>query len=345
VWSTVRDGARGSSPGWRPAGSAWIVGLLLLLAACRALAVGTPAGTSIGNSATLTFQLAGQTGTATAHAPAVIVARLVNVGVTWQDAAPPAARSPESARALAFVVTNTGNGPETYRLARDDKVGGDQFDPTPASVGGLWLESGAQPGFQASGPNADIQYIPGVNDPVLPADGSRTVYVVSDIPAGVADAAAGRIALTATATTAGAPGAAPGTLIGQTGGVQVVAGPATQASATGWYLVAGVSMGLAKSVVQVRDPQGGSRVMPGTVLTYRIVLTFVGSGVASGVTFSDPLPDSLRYVPGSLLVDGSARTDAADGDAAGVAGNTVSADFGSVTAPAQRVIEFKATVN
>jgi uncharacterized repeat protein (TIGR01451 family) len=242
-------------------------------------------------------------------------------------------------------VTNTGNGPESFRLTRNDRIDGDQFDPQPASAGAMWLESGAQPGFQASGPSADIPYVAGVNDPALPADGSRTVYVVSDIPAGIADAASGRTMLAATAVTTGPNGAAPGTLLGQDAGVPVVAGATSRASATGWYLVAGVSMGLAKSVAQVRDPQGGARVMAGSVLTYRIVLTFIGSGVATGVAFSDPLPESLRYVPGSLLVDGSARTDAADADGAAVAGNKVTADLGNVTAPAQRVIEFKATVN
>jgi uncharacterized repeat protein (TIGR01451 family) len=320
--------------------------IAMALAPCApAMAAGTAAGTPISNSATLTYQVPGRLPeSTTATAPAIIVARLVSVSVGWQDAAPPTARSPEPSRALAFAVTNTGNGPETYRLARDDRVGGDQFDPQPAAIGALWLESGAEPGFQASGPNADIPYIPGVNDPALPADASRTVYVVSDIPVGVGDAAVGRSTLAATATTPAAT-AAPGALLAQAGGVPVVAGPATHASATGWYLVAGASMGLAKSVVLVRDPSGGTRVMPGAVLTYRIVLTFAGVGVAANVAFTDPLPDSLSYVPGSLLVDGSVRTDAADGDGAGVAGNTVSAEFGSVTAPAQRVIEFKATVH
>jgi uncharacterized repeat protein (TIGR01451 family) len=327
--------------------------LLCAMAAAAALlsplaihAAGTPAGTLIGNTATLQYQIAGQPPTsATASSTPVAVAKVLSVTVTWQDAASPTATSPDTSRPLAFVVTNTGNAAEPYRLTRNDTIGGDQFDPSPAAAGSLWLESGAQPGFQASGPNADIAYVPGTNDPVLPADGSRTVYLVSDIPAGAATGGAGKSALTATATTPGAAGAAPGTLLGTFGGVQTVVGAQVVASATGSYLVAGVSLGLAKSVVAVRDPQGGTRVVTGSVLTYRIVLTVTGTGLADTVSFSDPLPATLAYVPGSLTVDGAPRTDAADADGAAVTANTVTADFGTLAAPAQRVIEFKATVN
>jgi len=321
-------------------------GLLLALSclvAASALAAGTPAGTLIGNTATLKYSLPGKPSeSAVATAPALTVAKVIEVVVTWQDAAAIPAGSPDTGRALAFAVTNTGNAAESFRLSRNDAVGGDQFDPLPLAI---WLESGAQPGFQATGPAADTPYGAGVNDPALPADGSLTVYLVGNIPAGVATGSFGRSMLRATATTPGSAGAAAGTLLGTFAGIQAVAGRATTAAATGSYLVSGVSMGLSKSVAAVRDPAGGTRVMSGAVLTYRIVLTFSGSGVADAVAMQDPLPATLAYVPGSLTVDGSARTDAADGDGATAANNTVAADLGSVTAPATRVIEFKATVH
>jgi len=317
-----------------------------LFPALQVLAAGTTAGTLIGNTATVHYQMGGGPMTsAAASSPAIVVAKVLSVVVTSQDAGPVGTSSPATSAALTFVVTNTGNAPEPYRVSRTDNVTGDQFDPVPAAAGSLWLESGAQPGFQASGPNADIPYVPGVNDPTLPADGSRTVYLVSDIPGSLAFGAAGRSVLTATATTAGAAGAAPGTLLGTTAGVQTIAGAQTAASATGSYLVSGTAIALAKSVVAVRDPQGGTRVVTGSVLTYRIVLTLSGTGNADTVTVSDPLPAALTYVPGSLTVDGTARTDAADADGAAASANTVTADFGTLAAPAQRVIEFKATVN
>lgn len=315
------------------------------LLAAQVHAAGTPAGTVIGNTATLNYSISGLPSSTSATAPNIVVAKLLSVVVTWQDAAPVTAGSPETRRPLAFLVTNTGNATEPFRLARADNLSGDQFDPAPSASGSLWLESGAEAGFQATGPNADIPYAPGVNDPSLAADASRTVYVVSDIPAGQAVGANGRSSLTATATTPGAAGAAPGALLGTFAGVQTVVGAAGSAGATGSYLIAGVSVGVAKSVIAVRDPTGGTRVVTGSVLTYRIVLSVTGIGVADALAVSDPLPAALGYVAGSLRVDGTPRTDASDADNAAVAGSTVTADFGSVTAPAQRVLEFQATVN
>lgn len=332
-----KDAARACLRAFLAAGGALLAGAVH--------AAGTPAGTLIGNTATLRYSVAGSPTSATATAPVLVVAKVISVVVTWQDAAPATVASPDTARALSFSVTNTGNAAEAWRLSRNDALGGDQFDPQPAAAGALWLESGAQPGFQASGPNADTPYNPGGNDPLLPADGSRTVYLVSDIPTGQATGAAGRSTLVAASTTPGAAGAAPGTQVGSSGGMQIVVGAAGQASATGSYLVSGVALGVAKSVAAVRDPQGGTRVMSGSVLTYRIVLTLSGAGTADAVSLVDPLPAGLSYVAGSLVVDGAARTDVADGDNGAAANNTVTADFGSVAAPAQRVVEFKATVN
>ena len=118
-----------------------------------------------------------------------------------------------------------------------------------------------------------------------------------------------------------------------------------QASDTGAYLVSSVAVGITKSVAAVRDPGGGSSVMSGSVLTYRLVVTAAGTGTVTGVTVSDPLPATLTYLPGSITVDGASRTDAADGDDSSVAGTTVQTLIPSMTAPASRVIEFKATVN
>jgi uncharacterized repeat protein (TIGR01451 family) len=324
-----------------------LLALAVMLALCApAHAAGTAAGTRIGNRATLSYSSAGAPVTITAVAPTVLVARVISVVVSWQDGAPVPASSPDPARPATFLVTNTGNGADTFRLARNDAVPGDQFDPAAGAGGGIWVESGAEAGFQASGPNADIPYTAGLNDLALPADGSRIVYAVSSIPAGFATGATGKTTLTATTTAPHAGGAAPGSALGAIDGVPAVVGAgAGQGSATGIYLVGGVSLGLAKTVTGVKDPLGGQRVMSGAVLTYRIVLTFTGDGVADAVSVNDPLPSELSYVPGSLAVDGAARTDAEDGDGASFAAGAVSASFGSVRAPSTRVIEFKATLN
>src|SRR5438552_7137488 len=318
-------------------------------AAPAAFAAGAPAGTQIPNAATLTYSIGGRPATpVTAVAPVLVVAEVINVVLTWQDGTPVAVNSPDAAKALTFVLTNTGNGTETFGLARNNVIAGDQFDPTNAAAGAIYLESGAQAGFQPSGPNADILYLPGINDPVLAADASRTVYVLSGIPAALATGATGNVSLSATSTTPGAAGARPGTTLaglGQGGVDVVVGGSRGQSTATGGYIVSGISLTVAKTVVAVRDPLGGSLVMPGSVLTYRVVLTLTGAGIAENFTFTDPLPASTTYVPASITVDGAARSDGADTDNASFAGGVVGVLFGNTPAPAARVIEFKVTVN
>lgn len=327
----------------------YLAAVVAWFSAPASFAAGSPAGTLIPNLATLTYAMAGGAkGAVTAVAPVVMVAEVIDLVLTWQDATPVPVNSPDPGKTLSFVLTNTGNGTETFRLARNNVIAGDQFDPANAASGAIYLESGAQAGFQASGPNADTPYQPGINDPLLPADASRTVYLFSTIPAALATGALGHVSLTASSTTVGAPGVRAGTTLaglGQGGVDAVVGGSRGQASAAGRYIVSGISLSLIKTVVAVRDTLGGGLVMPGSVLTYRVVLSLTGVGTAENFSFADPLPASTSYVPASITVDGAARSDVADTDNAGFAAGAVSVLFGNTAVPATRVIEFKVTVN
>jgi uncharacterized repeat protein (TIGR01451 family) len=342
--------ACGRSAGWR---SLCALTWAALLVHPGAWASGTPAGTLIPNSATLQYVYKGKAETSVAVAPAVVVAEVINAVLSWQDLAPVPVMAGDAARVLTFVLTNTGNGTETFRIGRSNTVPGDVFHPVTSPIGAIYLESGAEPGLQTSGRNADFLYLPGGNDPTLAADASQVLYVPSDIPGTTGQGARGSVSLEARSTTPGVAGAAPGTAVsvgtplpGQSAPpVAVVGASRGQGAAVGGYMVHGVLVSLDKSVANRRDPKGGNQVMPGTELTYRIVLTVNGTGTVQNLTFSDPLPGSLTYLPGSLVVDGVARSDAADGDQAGFAAGVVSASFGDIAAPAVRTIEFKALIN
>ncbi len=333
--------------GW-PARAALVVAMAGLLGTAS-LAASAPAGTLIPNSATLTYSMAGGLPTTvTAVAPVVVVAEVIELVLTWQDASSVPVNSPDPGKSLDFVLTNTGNGTETFQLSRNNQLTGDQFDPANAAAGAIYLESGAQAGFQSTGPNADIVYQPGINDPMLAAGASRHVYVFSSIAPSLSIAALGKVSLAASSATPGAPGALPGTTLaglGQGGVDAVVGGSRGQASALGSYIVSGISLSLVKTMAAVRDTLGGPLVMPGSVLTYRIVLALTGAGIAENFSFADPLPASTTYLPGSITVDGAVRSDTNDTDNAGFAANTVSVLFGNTPVPATRVIEFKVTVN
>lgn len=333
--------------GWRfVLACLWFIAAGLL--ATAAFAKGTPAGTLIPNAATLTYEYEGKNQATTAIAPVLTVAEVIDVALTWQDGSLVSVKAGESARVLTFLVTNLGNGVETFRLDRNDAVTGDNFDPVSTPGGAIYLESNGQAGVQTTGPNPDTPYVRGVSDPTLAADGSVLVYLLSDIPASTLEGAVGRVALTSTSTTPGAPGAKPGTGLPKLGdgGIDAVVGTTqAQANATGGYIVSSLLLGMNKSVVSVVDPKGSDRVMTGAVLTYRLTLTLTGTGTARALTVTDPLPATLTYQPGSLSVNGATRSDASDGDNAEVSAGVITVYLGDVVAPATHVVEFRVTVN
>lgn len=327
--------------------------VVLLMAARPAWAIGTPAGTGIGNSASVSYQVGpGVPAIATSNTVILRVDEVIQPLLTWQDAMPVAVSTPGSDSVLSFLLTNSGNGTESFALTRTNgplPLPPGNYTPQNGSVGSIYLESGLQAGFQASGPNADTVYLPGTNDPALAPDASLIVYVISNTP-GVAPNAQGNVLLTAAALTPGAAGAVPGTALaglGQGGGFAVVGSSGAQASATGTMIASGLGLAITKTVQSVLDPQGTTVVMSGSVLTYRIAATLSGAGTAGNLRITDPLPVGTTYVPGSIAVNGLARSDAADADNAEyiVATRTVSVALGNVVAPANILITLRAIID
>src|SRR4051812_12927468 len=109
--------------------------LLALAWAPAARAAGTAAGTQIRNTVTLTYSQNGKQDTAIAACPAGAVAKLISVLVTAQDSAPVPTNSPDADKVVSFAVTNTGNATETFGLARNNAIAGDQFDPLTGAAG------------------------------------------------------------------------------------------------------------------------------------------------------------------------------------------------------------------
>jgi len=328
-----------------------LVSVCCALGVHGAQAAGTPAGTVISNRVTVDFSYGGIAGVAASNTATVTVAEVINVSLTWQDAAAVAVNSPDTSRALTLLLTNTGNGSEPFSLTRNNSISGDQFDPANAAIGAIFLENGAEAGFQASGANADTLYIPGNNDPLLAADASRTVYLVSDIPTNLAQGNTAQASLNAVALTSGAAGAAPGTRLSGlgAGGVDALVGASrATATATGSYVISGLSVAVFKRVSAIQAPYGDdpNRIMPGTVLTYIATVRVSGAGTATNLAFNDPLPAETDFVPGSILVNGTARTDAADADNTdfNVGSKTINVRFGDTVAPTTHLIEFRVKV-
>lgn len=298
-----------------------LVALVLLAYAGAAAAVGTGAGSRIDNAAQATYQVAGvDQPIVTSNTVSVVVDELLDVVVTSADAGAVAVTSPSNGSVLTFSVTNTGNGSEGFRLAVDNALAGDDFDPQ-APV--IYLESNGTPGLQLGG-GGDTPYAAGSNDPVLAHDATATVYVAADMPGGFAAGAIGSLSLRAVSLTVyGQAGTddpaspafpAPGTTyagLGDAaaggGATNAVVGPSYSVTtlellAQGSYRVTSALVTLAKSVVSVTDPFGGTTIVPGSVIRYQITVTVAGSGTVDNLVVNDPVPPELAFVSGSLAV-------------------------------------------
>ena len=316
-----------------------------LFATLDAQAAGTAAGTIISNIVTLNYSVGGIALPAIASAPASLtVDEIIDLTLTWQDGAPVNVNTPDSNDPLTFQLVNTGNGSETFTLSRNNTLGGDQYNPI-SSATPIYLESNGTPGLQ-TGVGGDTPYGGSLT---LAADGNATIYVVSDTPAGLTNGNLGKVQLTAVSATAGAAGAALGTVLnGQgDGGVAAVVGvPLAQAQATGSYLVSGLSLVVTKSVISPTNP---SNLVPGASITYRVLVTLSGTGTAGNLVISDPIPAQVSYQPNSTTVSGGAAcapcSDGVDADPVAFSANTLTITLGNVAAPASFTIQFLATLN
>lgn len=305
--------------------------------ALPAHAAGTVAGTQIANTATATYTGPGGPTTISSNTVTLRVDERLDVTVASADPGDVTVSPGATGRVLKFTLTNGGNGLEAFSLATVANLGGDDFDPTVTSI---VLDTNGNGAYDAG---VDTAYVAGSNDPLLQPDQALSVFVLSTIPGSATDGKRGRAELTATARTGtGTPGT---TFAGQgTGGVDAVVGATTARSTGGGaYLVSAASLAFVKSAAAA-DPFGGTRSLPGAVITYSLNATVTGSGMLSGVQVADPIPAGTAYQAGTLTLDGSPLTDATDSDAGAVTGSGVAVTLGNLPAGANRLITFKVKI-
>lgn len=319
--------------------------VLACMCATGVFAGGTPAGTDISNQATAQYTVGAGTLTANSNVNTIKVAEILNLTLTWQDAAPGVTVTVgQTDRVTTYRLTNTGNGTETFGLTKADAgLGGDDFDP---AVTAIYLDSNGNGAYDAG---TDTLYAPGTNDPILARDGALTIFLLSSIPgAGPVDGDTGNVRLTAASTTGTG---APGTTFagaGDGGGDAVVGSSGGSALDTGTYVVSGITVNVAKSAA-VTDPFGGTEPVPGATIRYTISVTATGAGTAVGVVITDPIPANTTSTAGTLTLNAAGLSDAAGDDAGDVGGTTagtVTVSLGNMTnATPVQTITFDVTIN
>jgi uncharacterized repeat protein (TIGR01451 family) len=293
------------------------------------MAVGTAAGTTISNTATASYNdPGGNPVSVPSNRVDIKVDELLDVTVATADPGDVVVVPGSTNQVLSFTVTNNGNGSEAFRLTPNPVVGGDQFDPTTTSV---VLDTNGNGVYD---PGVDTVYTPGSNDPVLAPDAAIRVFVLSSIPAGRVDTDRAVVELTAAAF-AGQ---------GEGGGNAVVGSTGADSTDRGRYIVQNATITFVKSAT-VSDPFGGTTSVPGSIITYTLVATISGTGTLTNASVSDPVPAGTTYQAGSITLQGSPLTDAADTDAGSFAANSVTVGLGNVTGGQTRTVTFRTRIN
>jgi uncharacterized repeat protein (TIGR01451 family) len=300
-------------------------------------ATGTLAGTNIENVATASYD----PGTGPIDIPSntvvIKVDELLDVTLTNTDPGDVATTNSATNAVLTYRVTNTGNGPEAYRLTPNVAVGGDNFDPTLSQV---VLDTNNNGVYDAG---VDTVYTAGTNDPLLAPDQGVVVFILTNIPATQANGDRADVRLTAASVTGtGTPGTT-FAAAGEGGSNAVVGATGADADDLGTLVVQTASVALAKTA-QIVDPFGGSTAVPGSIITYTLVASVTGTGSLTNLAINDPIPAGSQYVAQSTTLQAASLTDAADADAGNFNGTRINVSLGTVPAGQTRTVTFKARI-
>lgn len=331
----------------------------LLLAGMLASASGwaaTSVGTQIENTATATYYAPSDATSplTVSSSTAFVVQEKIDVAVTSSTTSALEVQAGSTAQVIEYTIKNTGNGDETFDLTVSNGTG-DAFDVTNVKI---YLDDGV-PGFQ--GTETEVTQIN------LTPEQATKIFVVVDIPVAQSIDDIANIEFNVTSAT---PGAAAGNqgdiLAGQgDGGTDAVlannAGGAIKASSYKVTATAGLVV-ITKSILSTEHPTLGSVKVPGSVVTYQILVQVTAA--VNNLRIVDDLPLNLTYDAGSLLLansnlagtpltttNASGNTDsAADADAGRYDANAgsngrVTFVLGNQAAAGDYTIQFTATID
>ena len=311
--------------------------MLIMGFASQAYAVGTAAGTSVNNQATVTFSVGGvQQTPVTSDDPSVggtndvttfTVDTKIDVEVAWQDAAnvqvaagqDGATPVPNPPAVLEFLITNEGNATtQDFNLSVADD-GADDFDPTAYT---FYLDDG-DGSFDAG--DTVVTFIDELSSTV--GSNTVTIFVVGTIAASQTNGQTANVSLIATAHDGGAGGL--GSLSTQDTGNDVQGGPAQNVFADdagtapgdtglvpapgtstapdgrhsdqGTYVVIATTITVTKASRVEVDGIGGTfptaKAIPGATVRYTFTIANSGSQNATNITITDALDTTNLNFP------------------------------------------------
>lgn len=344
---------------------------LVCLSAATAFAIGTPAGSTINNRATIDYIMKGSAFTASSNSSSFVVDDKVSFVLTAADVAS-AGITPGGRAYMTYILTNTGNGSHGFTL--NASVSGTpgfvpavlpQFYTDSAGTIRLPVDSnaGGLPYIGNLAPDAAITVYLFITAPVTAADGQAISYAVTAEayqPANLGavnpplksttqaaiDTPANKNATLSTQYVLLADGHGNGGDSDRDGKYAVIARDG--GGATIGFNIEAAAVNVVKTVT-VTDTFGGTQPLSGATLHYTLNVSATGAGTALDVVITDPIPANSTYLAGTLRLNGTALTDLGDDDAGNVGvttDGTVTVTLGDMTGitPAH-VITFDVRIN
>ena len=287
------------------------LGLTLVALAACVIAVGggaalaaPPAGTTIGNQATATYtDAAANSYTVTSNPVTTVVQQVAGLTLT---ASGTRVAAPGGQAVFPHVLTNNGNGPDSFTLSASN-VGGDDFDLT-----GLVLY------VDADGNGVPDNFTPVITTGPLAAGATYRFVAVGSVPGT-------RLAGDVSLITVNA--------------ASVFDGAQTAVNNDQVNVTSNAVVNVTKSI---SAPSGAS---PSGPYTYTLTYTNSGNATAGSVRLTDLIPAGMTYVAGSARWSSTGATvlsDADSSDTHGAGANTIRWDFnvatpGAVTAIVNQV--------
>ncbi len=341
------------------------VSMLALGMATPGFAAGTTAGTSVSNTATVDFQVGGVSQTQQSGSDSFVVDRKINLTVAETGSVTTQVVPGQANAVTTFQLTNQSNEVLDFLLAATQLSGGtaahggtDSFDITGLKIYQDKTGSGTVGSFD--GGDTLVTYVD-----ELAADASVTLFIVGNIPTGLANGAVAGVQLKATAREGGAA-STQGAAVTQTTGANTAGKDTVFADGIGVndgnrdashsddddYTINTATLTVTKKSRVISDPFNGTtnpKMIPGAVVEYCIAVANAAGGTsATSVTINDSVPTQLTYTNSSIKLNGTvtAGTCNADGVAGGsYAAPVVSGTIPTITSGDTRTLVFQATVN
>jgi len=336
-------------------------GLAVLMVAVLALAVpqlaqaaGTDFGTTVTNSATITY-LAGSSPITTNVSVDFLVDRVLDWTIAPSTAATFGVFPASTNNAIAFSVENTTNGMVDLLLAFPASA------PAPSGGARMYLDDGGSAGVWDAGDTPLPTGGGGYYIDEMAEDATSTILLVIDVAAAATTTdtytyeitgtvhAAGGVAVLGTVLADDSGSADISTQVqnvyndgaGYTGGTGDVAGDGFYRTYAAFQVVNAALT--ATKTAQVTDDGLGNgppnaKAIPGATIHYTITITNTGTGNANNIDITDAFPADTTYVAGTLSVTGGAPTGQSDAGPITVTG-------ASLTTGSFMTVEFDVTID